>query len=165
MNPVSRLPSPGSALRPATVLACLLAAIAAPLAAQGDRWEQQVARALERASESLGVRGYRAVGSPAGGMLFVDESTRFEISVSSAAEYLLVGVCDDDCRGLSLVISNPTGYEVDAARGPGNAPMVRVGPPVLAGTYRVTLTMTGCRVSPCRYGVGTYVRRVQRASR
>jgi hypothetical protein len=165
MNRVSRLPFSGSAIRTAAVLALVLVAIGEPLAGQGDRWEQQVARALERASESLGGRGYRAVGSPAGGMLFVDESARFEVSVSSAAEYLLVGVCDDDCRGLSLVISNPTGYEVDAARGPGNAPMVRVGSPVLAGTYRVTVTMTGCRVSPCRYGVGTYVRRVERASR
>lgn len=165
MKSVPRLPSLGSATRPAAVLPFLLAAIAAPLAAQGDRWEQQVALALDRASGSLEVRGYRSVGTPAKGMLFVDESARLEVSVSDGTEHLLVGTCDDDCSGLSLVISNPTGYEVDAARGPGNAPMVRVGPPMLAGTYRVTVTMTGCRVSPCRYGVGTYMRRVERVSR
>lgn len=144
---------------PPLALLLIMPWIAAPLAAQGDRWEQQVARGLDRSTQSLQARGYRPAGTPLTDMLFVDESARLEIPVSGAAEYLVVGTCDDDCSGLSLVITNPTGYEVDAARGPGNAPIVKVGPPMLPGIYRVTVTMGGCRVSPCRYGVATYVRR------
>jgi len=144
------------------VLLLTMSWMAAPLAAQGDRWEQQVARGLDRTTQSLNARGYRAAGARVSGLLFVDESTRLEMPVSGTAEYLLVGTCDDDCSGLSLVISNPTGYEVDAARGPGNAPIVKVDPPMLPGMYRITVTMAGCRVSPCRYGVATYVRRLPR---
>lgn len=150
---------------PPLALLLIMPWVAAPLAAQGDRWAQQVARGLDRTSQSLQARGYRAAGAPATGTLFVDESERLEIPVSGTAEYLLVGTCDDDCSRLSLVISNPTGYEVDAARGPGNAPIVKIDPPMLPGMYRVTVTMAGCRVSPCRYGVATYVRRGGRSPR
>jgi hypothetical protein len=144
------------------MLVLIMPLIAARLAAQGDRWDRQVALGLDRTTRTLKARGYQSAGAPATGMLFVDQSERIEIPVSGTAEYLLVGTCDDDCAGLAMVISNPTGYEIDAARGPGNLPMVKVGPPMLAGRYRVTVTMAGCRVSPCRYGLAVFTRSPQK---
>ena len=61
--------------------------------------------------------------------------------------------------GNAMVLASPTGYEIDAARQPGRAKAVRVTPATLSGNYRLTLKLTGCRISPCRYGAATFVRR------
>jgi hypothetical protein len=95
-------------------------------------------------------------------MLTTDESERLEFPVLAGAEYILVGSCDDDCTGLHLVIANPTGYQIDAARGSGNSPIVRVPRSALPGGYHVTVTMAACRVSPCRYGVAVYRKNIGR---
>jgi hypothetical protein len=137
--------------------------MAFPLAAQSDRWDGQVERDLTRSTVVLGERGYAPAGRPHRGLLNAGESDRFDVPVVRGAEYVVVGTCDDDCTGLELVIANPTGYEVDAARGPGNAPIVRVTPPALPGPYRVTVSMAGCRVSPCRFGVQAYLRKADKA--
>lgn len=143
---------------------CVVAAVPAflsprgTLSAQGDRWDQQVTHALELSAKTLGLRGYQAAGAVRTGLLFVDESARVEFPVSGKGEYVVVGACDEDCNGLQLVIANGTGYELDAARGPSNAPIVKVSSPMLPGIYRVTVTMSGCRLSPCRFGVAAFTR-------
>jgi hypothetical protein len=148
------------------LIASLLGLLLIPkaLASQGDRWDQQVNKALERSATTLKDRGYQRLGLPVFGLLFVDESGKFEFPVSGSAELMVVGACDDDCNDLQLVITNGTGYEIDAARGPGNTPVVRVSPPMLSGRYRVTVTMAGCKMSPCRYGVAAFSRRSKPAS-
>jgi hypothetical protein len=148
-----------------SALAAVLLLLAVPLAAQSEPWDRQVARGLDRTTEVLTGRGYTPTGPRHRGMLNAEDSDRVEVPVTNGAEYVLVGTCDDDCTGLKLVIANPTGYEIDAARGPGNAPIIRVTPPVLPGQYRVTVTMAGCRVSPCRYGVQVYMRKAGGAER
>lgn len=131
------------------------------LSAQGDRWDKQVSQALDRSATTLRDRGYQRSGTPRSGLLFVDESEKIEIPVSGSAEIVVVGACDDDCTGLQLVIANGTGYQIDAARGPGNSPIVKVSPPMLSGLYRVTVTMSACKVSPCRYGVEIFSRKTR----
>jgi len=148
-----------------SALVGFLLLLAVPLAAQAERWDRQVARGLDRTTEVLTGRGYAPTGPRYRGMLNVEESVRFEVPVTRGAEYVLVGTCDDDCTGLKLVIANPTGYEIDAARGPDKVPIIRVAPPALHGQYRVTVTMAGCRVSPCRYGVQAYLRKAGGAER
>lgn len=141
---------------------CALVIVPGIVTAQGDRWDQQVNKALERSAQTLSERGYQSIGAPRFGLLFVDESGKLEFPVSGNAEFIVVGACDNDCNGLQLVITNGTGYEIDAARGPGNSPVVKVSPPMLSGMYRVTVTMSGCKVSPCRYGVVAFSRPPQK---
>ena len=140
------------------LVACLLLAVAEPLSAQGDRWDRQVEQGLARSTRLLGERGYAPAGRQVRGLLNAEESERFEVPIASPDEYVVVGTCDDDCSSLHLVVSNPTGYEIDAARGRGNAPIVSITPPALSGAYGVKVTMAACRVSPCRYGVAVYRR-------
>ena len=141
---------------------CLTLTAASPLASQSDRWDRQVQQSLDRSARLLRERGYAPAGREYRGLLSTEESERFEVPVNAGGEYVIVGVCDDDCTGLHLVVSNPTGYEIDAARGSGNAPIVRIASPALPGAYRVKVTMAGCRVSPCRFGVALYRRTVGR---
>lgn len=140
----------------ALVLSLMPVAVRA-LAAQSDRWDRQVEAGLARSTRLLRERGYAAAGRQFRGLLNTEESDRLEVPVARG-EYVIVGTCDDDCTGLHLVVSNPTGYEIDAARGPGNAPIITIRPPALTGAYLVTVTMAGCRVSPCRYGIMVYQR-------
>lgn len=142
---------------PASLAACLL--VTAPLAlhAQTDPWRQEAERRLSRTGETLTPRGYRSRGVLVQGTLFVDESRTVDVPVVPATEYLLAGSCDADCTGLSLVVSGPTGYQLDAARG-GVVPVVRIRAGQVHATYRLTITMAGCRVSPCRYAVGLFDR-------
>lgn len=116
---------------------------------------------MGRTGETLAPRGYRARGELLRGTLFIDESRTVEIAVVPSTEYLLAGSCDADCTGLSLVVAGPTGYQLDAARG-GLAPAVRIAAPTSRANYRLTITMDGCRVSPCRYAVGVFDRSVIR---
>lgn len=157
----STFPLPRSAKRYSAtprLVWCLILTAVGPLAAQGDRWERQVEQGLTRSTRLLGERGYSPAGWQIRGLLNTEESERFDVPIAATEEYVVVGTCDDDCTGLHLVVSNPTGYEIDAARGKGNAPIVRITPPALSGNYRVTVTMAACRVSPCRYGVAVYRR-------
>jgi hypothetical protein len=77
------------------------------------------------------------------------------VRLDAGREYVVLGSCDDDCGVLHLRVANETGYDLDADRGRGNAPLVRLSPP-RSGEYRITVTMGACRVSPCRYSVALF---------
>ncbi len=144
------------------VALALLLLVPARLTAQGDRWAREVRLRLERGGETVRAQGYRDAGPLASGLLFVGESRQLDLSLGENAEYLLLGGCDADCTGLELVVSNATGYQTDAARGPGTTPVVRIDPGAARGPHRLTITLSGCRVSPCRYGVELFIRRAAR---
>jgi hypothetical protein len=137
----------------------LICCLSGSLAGQSDRWDRQVEKGLAASAATLTTSGYRPLGQPWLGMLFVDESVRLEIPLARGEEYVVIGTCDEDCTGLELVLASPTGYEIDAARQPGRAKAVRVTDPAVAGIYRLTVKLAGCRISPCRYGAATFVRR------
>ncbi len=78
--------------------------VASPARAQGDRWERQVHRQLERATASLGAKGVvRPLGSRVG-ELDTDESESFTVTLQAGVSYIVVGTCDEDCERLSLVL-------------------------------------------------------------
>ena len=128
--------------------------VLSPAALTGQsRWERQVTARLAQAAATLG-RGYRQTGVAGRGTLNTDERDTFSITLPAGAAVALTGVCDDDCADLDLSLST-NGYDVDAARGGGNAPIVLVAP-TAATTYRVTVRMTECRVNPCSFGVAIF---------
>jgi hypothetical protein len=143
---------------PGALAAVAMLVLPAAVHAQGDRWEHEVRLRLARTGEALTPGGYRVRSLAAEGTLFVGESRQVDLPVTAGTEYLLAGSCDADCTALSLVLANSTGYQVDAARGPGVTPVVRIAPTGATGPYRLTITMMGCRVSPCRYGVAVFER-------
>jgi len=126
--------------------------VASPARAQGDRWERQVHRQLERAIASLGARG--AVRSLAArvGTLDTDESESLTLTLQAGVSYVVVGTCDEDCERLGLVLSDLSSHDLAADRASDNAPLVRL---VLHQTasYRVKVVMERCRMNPCRFGV------------
>jgi hypothetical protein len=135
----------------AVVVTCV--SICPTLAAQ-SRWDRQVDTRITQAGATLQGRAYRLVGLVGRGTLNTRESATFSITLPAGAESALTGVCDDDCADLDLSLSS-NGYDIDAARGGGNAPIVRVTPAALT-TYTVTVRMASCRMNPCWFAVAAF---------
>jgi hypothetical protein len=140
-----------------TLLAMLVLAGSVPLAAQGDPWQRQVDSALGRARVLAADRGFTSGGAQLTGELGADESERRTVALDANADYLILAVCDGDCRTLNLVLSNPNGDDVAVDRQAGNVPLLQWHP-ARRGEYQVRVIMRGCRVSPCRYGVAVFLR-------
>lgn len=135
----------------ALVVTCV--SVCQSLAAQ-SRWDRQVDARITQAGATLQGRAYRAAGVAGRGTLTTGESATFSITLTAGAETALTGVCDDDCADLDLSLST-NGYDIDAARGGGNAPIVRVTP-AAPTTYTVTIRMASCRVNPCWFAVAVF---------
>jgi hypothetical protein len=138
-------------------LLLLLLVLGGPLQAQ-DIWRQQVDSSLSRASAMAAKRGYLATGQWVTGELFADESVRREVSLSAGGSYMLVGVCDTDCRSLGLALATPNGDDLAADSHGGNVPLIEAVA-TRSGAYLLRVRMGGCRVSPCRYGVAVFRKR------
>lgn len=139
----------------ALVVTCL--GVCQPLAAQ-SRWDRQVDARITQSGATLQGRAYGFAGLVGRGTLNTGESATFSITLPAGAESVLTGVCDDDCADLDLSLKTNR-YETDAARGGGNAPIVRVSPAVTT-TYTVTVHMASCQVNPCWFAVGVFRRAV-----
>jgi hypothetical protein len=138
--------------RRAVVLALLLAPSAA--AAQ-SRWQRQVQAHGDQTSAMLTASGYAPIALHWSGALDNGETASDTVTLRAGVSYVLLGVCDDDCRALELGLFAANGYEVDAAQRSGNAPIVRVTPRETA-RYRFTVRMTGCGMNPCWYGIRAF---------
>lgn len=138
--------------RGATVVLLLTLAGTLRLQAQSDRWDHQVDSAAAHARQALASEGYRPVGRPLRGDLFVGETATIAIPLAPETAYAVIGVCDEDCDDLQLVLVSATRYEVDADRRGTVVPIVRTTSSN-GGTYHVQVTMAACRVSPCRYEI------------
>jgi len=146
-------------MSPRRLAACTVAGLLAPVAAMGQgRWERQVQAHLAQASATLVASGYETAPRHTG-QLNNGETASDTVTLSAGSSYVLVGACDDDCHGLELGVFAANGYEVDAARRAGNAPIVRVTPRETQ-RFRFVVRMTGCGMNPCWYGVGVYRRRL-----
>lgn len=139
------------------VLAAALVPLLAPgsVAAQGGRWERQVRDGLRQVTSSFANRGYTQTGDPHFAPLNTREAASFTLTLMAGTSYVLAGVCDEDCDQLDLVLYSGVGYEVDAARASGGAPIARVTP-TQTMPYRVKILMANCRKNPCWSGVGVF---------
>lgn len=123
--------------------------------AQGSHWERQVQGYIRETTRKLGDQGYGPTGENRSGTLNTRESTSFTVTLQAGNNYVVAGVCDDDCTELDLALYAANGYEVDAARQAGNAPILRVAPRETMA-YRVKVFMSSCRMNPCAYGVAAF---------
>jgi hypothetical protein len=127
-----------------------------PAAAQ-SRWERQVTVGFQRASQALRQEGYVETDTRYEFVLNTSETSVFALALQSGEAYVLVGICDEDCVGLELAMFAENDYEIEAARRPTNAPILRTTPRDSA-PYRVQVVMAACRLNPCWAGVALYHR-------
>ena len=125
-----------------------------PVAAQSP-WARQVENGLQRVTRTLRDDGYHEVDGRRGLVLNTGETASFTLTLHRGVAYVLVGVCDEDCAALQLALFADNDYEVEGARAPTSAPMVRLTPRQ-TGSYRVQVVMATCHMNPCWSGVALY---------
>jgi hypothetical protein len=132
-----------------------LAFVAKPALAQENRWREQVENQLKNAAKTLRDKGYDQTHETQIGSLHDNENDSFTLTLHSGTSYALVGVCDNDCKDIDLVLYNADGDQVDSDIQNDDVPIVQVTPRETQ-RYRVKVIMADCRTSPCWYGIGVY---------
>ena len=135
------------------VMIAFLVALTAwsPLHAQGNSWERLVRNQLDRALSLLPGSKPPLVVERRVGMLNGEEKESFGADLEADRSYSFIGVCDQDCTDLSLIIVNESGSELAIDQTRDNVPILRFTPRV-TGHYRVRVLMGECRMNPCWYG-------------
>ncbi len=127
-----------------------------PAQAQSDnQWRTQVETYLKTASKGLSDRGYGQTHETQIGSLHDNENDSFTLTLHAGTRYALVGVCDNDCKDLDLVLYDADGDQVDSDIQNDDYPLVQVTPSETQ-RYRVKVVMANCQTNPCWYGIGVY---------
>lgn len=135
-----------------------VALIARSASAQSDnRWREQVQDYLSHAASTLSNKGYEQTHETQIGSLHDDENDSFTLTLHAGTTYALVGVCDNDCKDLDLVLYDADDNQVDSDIENDDVPIVQVSPKETQ-RYRVKVIMANCQTNPCWYGIGVYGR-------
>ena len=130
--------------------------LSAPASAQ-NRYQDQVEAQVRDAAQSFIADGYRLTDSHTEQALKDGGSFELWLNLVGGVEYVILGVCDEDCGDLDLEVFSSEGasidddYEVDAF------PIVALIPNA-SERFRVHVYMADCRVQPCAWGVGVFRR-------
>ena len=120
-----------------------------------SQWEQQVLDQIRTASDLFAAEGYGMVGDAHVGSLHDEASEDFHVTLNAGVSYVLVGVCDNDCPDVDLMLLDDSGNEIDSDYETDAVPIVEVTP-FRTQSYRVHVYMADCTSEPCFYGVGVY---------
>ena len=141
--------------RVAVAVGLALAVLAQTARGQENQWRSQVEGYLKRAARTLSDRGYDQTHDTQIGSLRDDENDSFTLTLHSGTAYALVGVCDNDCSDLDMVLYDADGGQVDSDVQTDDVPIVQVTPRETM-RYRVKVIMATCKTNPCWYGIGVY---------
>ena len=141
--------------RVAVAVAIALAFVAPTAHGQDNQWRGQVQGYLKRAAKTLSDKGYEETHETQIGSLSDDDNESFSLTLHSGTSYALVGVCDNDCTDLDLVLYDADNDQVDSDVQTDDVPIVQVTPHETQ-RYRVKVIMATCKTSPCWYGIGVY---------
>lgn len=141
------------------VSALLGVSLVASTAHAQDQWERVVRRQLEQVGSVSERNGYRMASDIFQGRLDDDATTNLNVELQRGKDYVLWGVCDQDCSDIDLVIYDSNGDQVDSDLQTDDKPLLHVIPS-RNGQYRIKVSMANCSANPCRYGVGLWSRAV-----
>lgn len=120
--------------------------------AQGNRWQEQVQRQLAQAVAAFRAQRFARQELSRESALNNEESETFVVALQAGVSYSFIGVCDVDCEGLALTISTASGNDLAVDQSSGALPVLALTP-TMSASYRLTIRMAACRMSPCWYGV------------
>ena len=128
--------------------------------AEAQSWRELVGLQLDGAAELFEGQGY-ATGNvlqrnQVVGVLDAGGRSYIEVDLEGGVEYLITGVCDQDCSDLDLYLHQSDGFqslasdvEVD------DVPIIMYTAPHTGG-YLLGISMEDCEASICYFGVRVY---------
>lgn len=131
-----------------TAAAAAAALLAGPAAAQNPTGAALVLAQLDAASSEMGL----AAGARTTGRLARSGSQTVNLQGLPGASYV-IGVCDENCRDLDLVVRDSAGREIGRDMATDDVPVISVSG--AAGPYTVEVSMADC-AGRCHWGVGVF---------
>jgi len=122
-----------------------------------DPWDEQCREQLSLAGAALASQGYELTHQLYTGELDSGAKKTLGVALEKGRQYALVGVCDEDCKDLDLVLLDLDDEEVDSDVELDEYPMVEVEV-TDAGDFKVKVLMADCRNDPCSYGIGVFAK-------
>jgi hypothetical protein len=138
-------------------LSCIaLAAVAAALVSVPAQAQPEVVtNQVSIADSIMSERDFLPVDEVVMGTLAAGADEEFELVLENGADYMVLGVCDNACSDVDLVLTDESGTEVEADRETDDKPvLVRVGDP--GGTFVLSVVMAACSREECHYGVRVF---------
>ena len=118
-----------------------------------DEFDRQVRAQLENATRELGREGFALTHQIFTGALRESQSEDVVFELQAGGTYLILGVCDNDCKDFDLELLDSNGRRIDRDEGDDDVPVVAVSP-ARRERYTVRATMASCGDNPCRFGLG-----------
>jgi hypothetical protein len=143
----------GLSIRFSLVVLIAGAGVSPRIALAQSRWERQVHDHLQRALNAVRARDAGTPIVSRSGALNGEESESFVVTLVGGVPYAILGVCDDDCSRLQLVLATLANNELALDRNSENFPILQFTPNETR-QYRIRVGMETCRMNPCWYGVG-----------
>jgi hypothetical protein len=84
-------------------------------------------------------------------------NVNWPVDMEKGRSYLIVGVCDNDCTDVDLVLQDTNRAEVASDVLDDDIPVIDFTPST-AATYWIETSMVACSVEPCGYGIAVFVR-------
>jgi uncharacterized protein YfaP (DUF2135 family) len=139
-----------------TFLFALATVALVPAAARADQYDNQVriqmfATAVGAVADGFSMRVPLEIGS-----LRQGQYQTYTLRMDGNLRYRLVANCDNDCSDIDISVTEPDGREIAWDRRDGDLAVVDLsGHP---GAHTVRVSMAGCRLGPCRFGLGVFGR-------
>ena len=135
----------------------LLALVAAPSAAQANRFEEQVAFQMSIVESFANSVGYEMTHDILFSSLAEGESETFTIDVRNGFDYRMLALCDEDCSDIDVFLEDAGGEVLDSDVSLNDAPVVSYASRG-AGQVRLRVRMYSCSTEPCFFGVAVFGR-------
>jgi hypothetical protein len=133
----------------------LVSMLALPLGKAQAQWRQQVTSQIDQFQERMSESGFRLAEETRTGSLGAGQRESLTATLRSGVEYMILGVCDNDCTDVDLRLYDELGSEVDTDLEVDDYPIVSATPS-RSGEYRIEVAMVTCSTEPCFYGVGIF---------
>lgn len=126
--------------------------------ANHEYWINSVREQLIRGALALNLGGnYKLTHDPLVDKLSTDENDYVTLNLRRGVNYVIVGVCDQDCRDIDLRLYDEDGNLIDSDTDSDDKPFVKVRPR-WSGQFKIKVTMARCRANYCYYGIGAFGR-------
>lgn len=125
-----------------------------------NQYEQQILARLGQVQQALTAQGFQQVSQPVTGQLAAGQSQNWPVTMSVGYEYHLVGVCDNDCGNIDLVVYDENNVLVAQDNLADATPVATVAPQ-WTGPFTAQAVMQHCTVQPCYYALVLYGRPLQ----
>lgn len=123
-------------------------------------YQQQILQQLAQVEQAFVAQGFQQVSQPVTGQLGAGQYQNWPVSMSVGYDYRIIGVCDNDCGNIDLIIYDENNVQVAQDVLADATPIAAVAP-AWTGAFTAQAVMQHCNVQPCYYALVLYGRPLQ----